>query len=114
VTADDDEQQRHVDPTKETELSSKLRACEVRDERDESCNACSVHVHSTSVSGLTDHVESETDQSMVLGKGESGREEARLLRQDVLEVVDETLAIEEVVCRREEVPVLRRQPSSLH
>lgn len=62
--------------------------------------------------GRTDHVESETDQTMMLGERESGREEARLLRQDVLEVVDETLAIEKVVGRGKEVPIHQRQPAS--
>lgn len=36
VTADDDQEQGHVNPAKETELSSKLRSIQAGDERDES------------------------------------------------------------------------------
>lgn len=51
VTADDDEQERHVDPSEQPELTSQLGSLQICDERDES-----------------NHVQTEGDESMVLRK----------------------------------------------
>lgn len=49
---------------------------------------------------------------MVLSKGEGGGEEASLEREDVLKIVDQALAVEEVIRRGEEVPVESRSVST--
>lgn len=88
VTADDDQQQRHVDPSKQAKLAPQLSPRQVRDERDEA-----------------DDVETERNEAMVLGKGEGSRKERCLEGDDVPEIVDEGLPIQEIIGRGEEVPV---------
>lgn len=55
---------------------------------------------------LTKNVEHEADEAVVLGK----RNEERVDKDNVLKVVDDGLAVEEVVCDDEEVPVERLAP----
>lgn len=55
---------------------------------------------------LTDNVETETDQSMMLSKRVGSRKERCLKGENVLEVVDEGFAVKVIVCRGEEVPII--------
>ena len=81
-----------MDPSKQSELSSQLCPLQIRDEGDES-----------------NDVETEGDESMMLGEGERRREERRLESEDVFEVINERFSVEEVIRRREEVPARREQ-----
>ena len=84
VTRDDNHQQGHVDPTEEGKLLTKVLLLEVGDETDKA-----------------DDVEHESDEAVVLGKWQ----EVGIDKDNVLEVVDDGLAVKEVVGDDKEVPV---------
>ena len=90
VARNDDEQQADVDPAEQGELLAEVLLLEVANETNE-----------------TDDVEHEADETVVAGE----RDEVRVDKDDVLEVVDDGFAVEEVVADDEEVPVQRLAPS---
>lgn len=92
VAREDDEQQRHMDPAKETKLVLEILSSKARDEADE-----------------PNDVQQEAEESVVSGKGD----EVRVDEDDVLEVVDEGLAVQEVVGDCEKVPGQRLGPQQL-
>ena len=96
-----------MDPSKEAKLASELSPLEVRNKRDEACSTWRLVARSPrsgAAARRTDDVEAKAEQAVVLGERERGREKARLEGKDVLEVVDQAFAVEEVVGRGEEVP----------
>lgn len=58
------------------------------------------------LAGLTQNIQHEADEPVVLGE----RNKVRVDKHNVLEVVDDRLAVEEVVGDDEEVPVERLAP----
>lgn len=83
VAGNNDNQQRNVDPAEQGELLTKVLTLEVGHESDKA-----------------NHVQHEADEAVVLGKGDK----VGIDKDNVLEVVDDRLAVEVVVARHEEVP----------
>lgn len=72
-----------MDPTEKGELLTKVLALEVGDKSDES-----------------EHIQHEADEAVILSEGD----EVGIDEDNVLEVVDDRLAVKEVVGDNEEVP----------
>lgn len=99
MTREDDEKQGNVHPAEEGELLTEVRSLEIRDETDESCEFAKRSGQRWK--SRTDDVKHEADEAMVPGEGN----EVGVDKHNVLEIVNDGFAIEEVVGHDEEVPV---------
>lgn len=78
-----DQKEGDVNPAEQSKLLAKILALEIGHKADE-----------------TEHIQHEADEAVVLGEGN----EIGIDEDDVLEVIDDRLAVEEVVGDNEEVP----------
>jgi hypothetical protein len=93
--------ERHMGPGKLSELEFEVTLLKRSHEEDEACPALVGMAWPVRLGARTEYVENEADEAMV---GRKGQEDA-INQNDMLEVVDNTLAVQEVHGGSEEVPI---------
>lgn len=108
VGLDHNQIQCHVCPSKLGELESVVALLERSDKEHESYRNQLAYANTkmkkqgvVSICPLTHDVESKANESVVRGQ----REQHLVDEEDVLEVVDDTLSVQEIHCCREEIPI---------
>lgn len=89
-----------MDPTEESKLLTKILSLEIGDEADKAFTTSQRHAQSSKERTLTNNVKHEADKSVVTSKGN----EIRIHKDNVLEIINDGFAVEEVVGHNEEIP----------
>lgn len=89
-----------MDPTEESKLLTKILSLEIGDESDKAFMIGQRHAQSPKERALTNNVKHEADKSVVTSKGN----EISVHKDNVLEIINDGFAVEEVVGHNEEIP----------
>lgn len=89
-----------MDPTEESKLLTKILSLEIGDESDKAFTTSQRHAQSSKERAPTNNVKHEADKSVVTSKGN----EIRVHKDNVLEIINDGFAVEEVVGHNEEIP----------